>query len=137
MLWVPAGVEPPPPPPPDPPPEPPPELVQLDTPPARIASNAANSRAVRRRLHPSGNNSSPQTSGTTPHPAGPGERAEDRDCQVNVCTATFPVAPALTVSMLGLKRHSAFAGSVPLWNVNVPPGENCAEEIHTGAIARV
>jgi hypothetical protein len=101
-------------------PVPTPELVQLDTPPARIANSAVNSNAFRRRLHPSGSNTSPKASGKMRHPAGPLERADDPDPPVDISTVTFPVTPPLSVSVAGLKRHSAFAGSVPHTNANVP-----------------
>ena len=103
------------------PPKPPPELVQLETPHARTAMNAAISRNLRRRRQASGSNTNPQASGSTRHLAGASERTDDPDFPVEICAVTFPVAPALTCMTLpGLKRQSVLAGSVPHWNVNVP-----------------
>jgi hypothetical protein len=105
------------------PPEPPPEDAQLVTPPAAIANSAASSRAFRRR-HASGSNTNPQTSGSSRHRDKPVERADDPDCSVEICTVTFPMAPALTGTFCeGLKRHnnSLPAGVVHCkLNVNVP-----------------
>jgi len=39
---------------------------------------------------------------------------------VAISTVTFPVTPAFSVSVVGLKAHDAFAGRGPHWKVNVP-----------------
>jgi len=123
MVYVPAGVAfaaaPPPEPPPGPPPEPPPELAQLEAAPIRIARIAAFHRALRRFDHPNGNNMSAHSTGTAPHP-GPLELATVADWPVEISTVTFPVTPALSVSVVGLNAQTAFAGRVPHCSVKVP-----------------
>ena len=42
------------------------------------------------------------------------------DWPVEICAVTLPAAPALTVSLAGVNRQIAFAGSVPHCKVNAP-----------------
>ena len=52
----------------------------------------------------------------------PGLSRPSRDpLPVEISTATLPCTPALSVSLAGLKRQSAFAGSVPQEKANVAP----------------
>jgi hypothetical protein len=90
--------------------------VQLETPHARTANKTSHSSPFLRRLHPNGNSTSAHTSGTAPQPTGKVERAEDPACPVDTSTVTFPVTPAFSVSVAGLKTQTAFVGSVPHWN---------------------
>ena len=104
------------------PPPPPPDFVQLDTVPTKIANSASSSRAFWRRIHPSGNSNSPQTSGRMRHRVGFIERGDKVEVVpvVEIVSAISPVAPSLSVSVDGLKTQSASVGSVPHTNANVP-----------------
>src|ERR1039458_3483484 len=74
IVYVPGGVlEPPPLPPEPPPPVPPPELVQLETPLAKIAARIASRKSLRRFKRASDTRSSPQASGRARGKAGPPE----------------------------------------------------------------
>jgi hypothetical protein len=87
-----------------------------------IANNATIMRIFRLRRHASCNKTNPATAGAAPQPAmrESALRAELADPPVVTCTATFPGALPVTVSLAGLKVQTAFAGSVPHANVNVP-----------------
>ena len=88
-----------------PPPPVAPEDVQLETPPARTASNKASSNALRRRTNARGKSTNPQTNGTAPQPV---TRAEVCDCQVAIMTVALPLAVAGTLVLAeGLNEHVA------------------------------
>ena len=86
----------------------------------RIDSSTTSIRAFRRRLHPSGSNISPHTSGSNRHWSGLPGRTSIPTFPVEISTVTLPMTPPASVSVMGLKVHSALAGSVPHTNVNVP-----------------
>jgi hypothetical protein len=94
--------------------------VQLDTPPASIASNAHQTSAFLLLFHPSGNSSKTQATGTSLNAPCRFKRALAPDCPTEIPTVTLPVTPPFSVSVLGLKRQIAFAGSVPHAKVKVP-----------------
>jgi hypothetical protein len=52
------------------------EEVQLETPPARMASNATSKSALRRRARPKGTSANPQAKGRTGHTGGREELVE-------------------------------------------------------------
>lgn len=91
---------------------PPPEAVQLEIEPAIAANSTIRKMFFRRLIKASGNSNNPQVKGSMRHPAGLSANANP-GFPVEIPMFTFPVAPALTVVVVGLKRHSALAGSVP------------------------
>jgi hypothetical protein len=119
IVYVPVAVPDPPPCPPELPLVPPPELVQLDTPPAKIAANASIRKILRRLRNASGSSSNPHARGTARHNTGPPSFNAD-PLLVEISTSTFPCTPALNDSLLGLKLQIAFAGKVPQAALNVP-----------------
>jgi hypothetical protein len=99
--------------------DPPPDPAQLETPAVTNANSTTSNRAFRRRFQASGSRISPQTSGNARRPNGSTTWADELD-PVEISTVTFPVTPALSVSVVGLKVHSTCDGRVPHWKVKVP-----------------
>jgi len=91
-------------------------------PPAVMASNATIVRIFRLRRKASGNNTNPAIVGAAHQPDmhEPAFCTGFADPPVVTCTAIFPGALPVTISLAGLKVQTAFAGKVPHANVKVP-----------------
>jgi len=95
---------------------PPPDEVQLETPPASIATNAISTNALRRLQRINGTSANPQANG---HLDSRVSRA-DEVRPVAIWTVSLPTMLAGMVSPGGLKVQDEYDGSEPHCRVNAP-----------------